>query len=268
MKQPFFSIIIPTLNEEKYLPSLLTDLSAQTFRDFEVVVVDGHSDDQTVTKALSYKPSLPLKVVNSQRRHVCVQRNLGAAKAQADWLIFMDADNRLPPYFLQGIKYRLEFTPADIATVFAAPEGPRRSDKTFVTAINIALEAANNLQLPIIQEALIIMSQKAWKQTGGFDDQVHFIEGRKLLENAFRHHLSYLVYHDPTYSSSFRRFSKFGKLKVVNSLIAHELSRMLGVKLSPTQIAKLYPMQGGTFFEEPNPKHHLFFDKLRRLLES
>ncbi|MFH1244651.1 MAG: glycosyltransferase, partial [bacterium] len=53
-KKPFFSLIIPALNEAKYLPLLLDDLSKQTFLDFEVIVVDGNSDDQTVAKAKSF----------------------------------------------------------------------------------------------------------------------------------------------------------------------------------------------------------------------
>src|SRR3989338_5592431 len=48
MNKPYFSVIIPTLNEEKYLPKLLKDLVSQTYRDFEVVLVDGNSDDKTV----------------------------------------------------------------------------------------------------------------------------------------------------------------------------------------------------------------------------
>lgn len=50
-KNVFFSIIIPTLNEEGYLPLLLEDLKKQTFNDFEVVHIDGNSDDQTVKKS-------------------------------------------------------------------------------------------------------------------------------------------------------------------------------------------------------------------------
>ena len=41
------SIIIPAFNEEKYLPKLLITLSKQTFTNFEVIVVDGNSEDKT-----------------------------------------------------------------------------------------------------------------------------------------------------------------------------------------------------------------------------
>ena len=50
-----YSVIIPTLNEEKFLPKLLTSLAAQTRREFEVIVVDGASEDKTRTMAESFK---------------------------------------------------------------------------------------------------------------------------------------------------------------------------------------------------------------------
>jgi len=55
--KPFFSIVIPTLNEEKCLPRLLDDLTQQKEKDFEVIVIDGRSDDQTVKKAKNLKIS-------------------------------------------------------------------------------------------------------------------------------------------------------------------------------------------------------------------
>ena len=43
----YFSIIIPTLNEQNYIGNLLNDLTLQTYKDFEVIIVDGKSKDDT-----------------------------------------------------------------------------------------------------------------------------------------------------------------------------------------------------------------------------
>ena len=57
-QRPFFSIIIPSLNEEKYLPLLLEDLSQQTFKSFEVIIIDGKSEDKTIELAKTFNKKL------------------------------------------------------------------------------------------------------------------------------------------------------------------------------------------------------------------
>jgi glycosyltransferase involved in cell wall biosynthesis len=106
---PFFSIVIPTLNEERYLPQLLLDLSRQTFRNFEVTIVDARSEDQTVLKARQFQNRFErFRILESDKSNVSHQRNLGSQTARTDWLIFFDADNRLPRDFLHEIRARIE----------------------------------------------------------------------------------------------------------------------------------------------------------------
>ena len=91
--KPYFSIIIPTLNEEIHLPVLLESLSAQTFRGFEVIVSDSNSEDATRENALSFSNKVPkLLVITKSERNVGVARNNGAKIAAGDYLIFLDAD--------------------------------------------------------------------------------------------------------------------------------------------------------------------------------
>ena len=85
------SIIIPTLNEEKYLPLLLHDLKMQSVKPVEIIVVDAWSSDKTVRAAKQGKAM----VVYSQVRSAGHQRNQGAGYAKGDILLFLDADIRL-----------------------------------------------------------------------------------------------------------------------------------------------------------------------------
>jgi glycosyltransferase involved in cell wall biosynthesis len=105
-----FSIIIPTLNEEVLLPNLLRDLQAQTFRDFEVIVADAGSKDGTVDLA----QSLGARVVPGGMP--AVGRNRGAQAAGGDFLVFLDADTRVAPTFLEQIHAELEERFLDLAT--------------------------------------------------------------------------------------------------------------------------------------------------------
>jgi glycosyltransferase involved in cell wall biosynthesis len=93
------SIIIPTLNEEKYVGKLLECLCKQTYKNFEVIVVDGNSDDKTKDVINSYKRKLDLRLIN-HKRGIAAQRNFGADKAHFQWLLFLDADVSFNNLFL------------------------------------------------------------------------------------------------------------------------------------------------------------------------
>ena len=266
---PSFSIIIPTLNEARYLPRLLKDLSLQTFTNFEVIIVDGHSEDDTVKKALLFKKSLPsLKIISSTKRHVCTQRNLGATHARSPWLIFMDADNSLPPYFLQGIKYRLEIDPADIATCYLEPDSNISSDKSIALAINIGHELLKNTTRAQIMEAMVITSKNAFSTIGGFDESINLAEGNAFAQGAFKHNLVYKTYKDPTYTYSFRRFRKFGILGIVGPLAQNEIAKLFDIPLSDKRISELYPMRGGNFFDLPLSKRNKFATSIQKLIKD
>lgn len=94
------SIIIPTLNEEKYLPRLLESIKKQSFSDYEVIVSDGGSSDQTIIIAQKYNCRT---VVDFEHHHPSWQRNNGAAKARGEMLLFLDADVVLEVDFLANL---------------------------------------------------------------------------------------------------------------------------------------------------------------------
>lgn len=269
MLKPFFSIIIPALNESRYLPKLLGDLSAQTFRDFEVIVVDGHSDDATVAKAEAFARSLPqLTILNSPRRHVCSQRNLGAKHARAEIFIFMDADNRLPSYFLQGIKYRWESSQDDILSCWLEPDINNSSNRTIATAINLYFEFQSKTKPVALLESLIIISRTNFYKIGGFAEQINFAESKPFLQSAINHHLSLKIVKDPTYQYSFRRFRKYGLLNFATRSAKLGLIALFDNEKVNEFAEKLYPMVGGTHFQ-PTPKQkNLFTRKISQLLKE
>lgn len=103
MSGPRYSIIVPTLNEEASLPSLLATLQ----RDFiaagqaELIVADGGSADATA--ALANQVGRVVEAPRGRAR----QMNAGAAAAHGDILIFLHADTRLPPHALTVIDVAL-----------------------------------------------------------------------------------------------------------------------------------------------------------------
>lgn len=96
---PAVSVIIPTLNEEKYLPILLESLAAIE-APLQIIVVDGNSTDTTLAIASGYqsklRPEHSLQVIALKERGVARQRNAGANVAQNTVLLFCDADSIAP----------------------------------------------------------------------------------------------------------------------------------------------------------------------------
>ena len=88
------SIIIPVINERSTLPGLLTSLAGQRGVDFEVLLVDGGSDDGTpaLAQELAASQSYPLQVLHAPRGRAH-QLNAGAAQAGSELLLFLHADS-------------------------------------------------------------------------------------------------------------------------------------------------------------------------------
>lgn len=245
--KPFFSIVIPVLNEEKFLPFLLEDLSRQTTRDFEVIVVDGHSEDKTVERASTFKNKLPsLTILTSKIRNVSVQRNLGANKAIGQYVIFNDADNSLPPFFLEGIKYQLHVKPFDLFTCWFNPDSDTASDKAVASYLNIIIEAAFLLNQPAAYGALIGCKKSIFKNVGGFNPEIGFAEDTEFVNRGYKKGFSFGVFHEPRFVYSFRRLRKLGKIKSLQKYSVLHLKYLTNQKVDqPTE----YPMGGG-YLEE------------------
>jgi glycosyltransferase involved in cell wall biosynthesis len=99
-KYPFVSVIIPTLNEEKYIETTLLSIKNQDYKGkYEIIVVDSNSKDKTVKIARKYAD----KVIVTKRRGVSVGRNIGAEVAKGEILLFVDADTTLLPNVISKV---------------------------------------------------------------------------------------------------------------------------------------------------------------------
>ncbi len=93
---PLISAIIPTYNAAKTLSRCLDSFAAQTFRDFEVLIIDGLSTDETCQIAYSYQEKLPKLVVISEKDEgIYDAMNKGIDLAQGEWLYFIGSDDYL-----------------------------------------------------------------------------------------------------------------------------------------------------------------------------
>lgn len=98
---PYFSIIIPVYNREKYLGRALDSLMAQTFTDFETIIVDDASNDRSVEIARQHPLFRKWIIQNDINRERCVSRNIGIQQAKGKYIGFLDSDDYHLPEHLE-----------------------------------------------------------------------------------------------------------------------------------------------------------------------
>lgn len=93
-----FSIIIPAFNVESYLARCIDSVIAQTFSDYEVLLIDDGSTDGTSAICDSYAlKANNIRVWHTQNEGVSKARNLAINNSSGEWLIFCDSDDTIPP---------------------------------------------------------------------------------------------------------------------------------------------------------------------------
>jgi len=210
----FFSFIIPTLNEEKFLPRLLNDLQNQKEKNFEVIIVDGASVDKT--RAIAKKNwGISINFFEVERRNVSFQRNFGAEKAHGEYLIFLDADSRVYKNFTQRLekiinkKKGLVFIPS----LIAEKKSPQ-IDLIF-KLINFFIDISQSLPKPFSAGGSLIIDKNFFKKIGGFDENAYLAEDHNLIYKATLWAVKAKYLPQIKIKFSLRRLKKEGELKLL-----------------------------------------------------
>ncbi len=249
IKSPFFSIVIPTLNEEKYLPKLLTDLSKQSYQDFEVIHIDGNSEDGTVAKAAHFHSKIDISTTSVTTRNVSFQRNTGAKKAKGEWILFFDADNRLPTYFLDGIRYQIAKTPTtDIFTTWIQVEGRGRLFRAIEQLVNVTTVLYDQLDRSFAPGAMIGIRRKL-RTKNEFDQKQKILEDYYFVKTAVDRGLTFSIFKEPRYVLSLRRYRKEA-LKTIAAGAIIQLKFLGGKSFTTTDHG--YVMEGGAYYDQAN----------------
>ncbi len=98
---PCVSVIIPAYNSARYIGEALDSLVGQTYRDFEVVVVDDGSADDTLAVVNGYAQRLALRVIRQANGGPARARNEGVRAAAGQYCAFLDADDLMLPQRLE-----------------------------------------------------------------------------------------------------------------------------------------------------------------------
>lgn len=106
-KRPVFSIIVPVYNTKMYLEKCLDSIMNQTFTDFEVIIVNDGSTDDSKDIIAKY----PYKVINQKNQGLSMARNNGVKEATGDYLLFLDSDDYIDKDLLKEINKSLSNNP-------------------------------------------------------------------------------------------------------------------------------------------------------------
>jgi glycosyltransferase involved in cell wall biosynthesis len=159
---PLVSVVIPCFNGGTDLPGALASLHAQTFRDFEVIVVDDGSDDPATLGILDGLGGV--RLVRQENRGLAAARNAGMAAARGAYLLPLDCDDRLEAAFLERTLDALDAWP-DAAYAFCHLRlaGERRGvlGKDYDLFTQLFLN-----QLPYC----LLLRRATWEAGGGYDE--------------------------------------------------------------------------------------------------
>lgn len=211
-----FSVIIPTLNEEMFLPHLLDSLAIQTERDFEVIVVNGSSKDRTVEVAKTYKNRIPgLSVIVSPRACLPLQRNLGAASARGEWLAFIDADTVLMPYFFERVGEFLDKNKPELVTTWFCPDSDVTGDAVITLIANLTIEWSISAKRPLSPGPMTMVTRRAFDAVGGYDETHDYNEDMDFSIRLHKIGIVVAIIKETLYIWSLRRWRQQGTLKVL-----------------------------------------------------
>ncbi|ASJ01306.1 glycosyltransferase family 2 protein [Thermococcus gorgonarius] len=114
--KPKISVVIPTLNVKRYIMDTIDSLMNQTFRNFEVIFIDGGSTDGTVEIIKERLVDAPFewKLIISPNAGVSAARNLGVSLSNGEYLYFLDGDDYITPTCLEKAYNQAVSSNADI----------------------------------------------------------------------------------------------------------------------------------------------------------
>lgn len=172
---PFFSVIVPLYNKERYVVRALKSIVAQREDDFEVIVIDDGSTDEGLSRARSIS-DLRIKIFSQENRGVAAARNEGVSLASGRWIAFLDADDLWGQDHLVELR-RLVTRFPDAGLVGASPqevaeggdiEFVQNSSPGSLRRINYFEEAA--IDIGVINTSSIAVNRAVFDVLGGFSD--------------------------------------------------------------------------------------------------
>lgn len=181
---PFISVIIPTYNRKDIILDAIQSVLSQTFKDFELIVVDDGSIDGTVEYLTSLQ--MPITIISKENGGVSSARNKGIEIARGDYIAFLDSDDVwLPEKLAQQVVYISSHpnTALVYTDEYIEVNGEVQSQTRFERA-NIGEEGKNNLLLSAFVQHTPIHTSAVMIKRSVLDEVGYFNESLKIHEDS------------------------------------------------------------------------------------
>lgn len=245
--KPYFSVVIPTLNEESYIPSLLDSLLKQVFQSFEIIIIDGNSTDKTKDIINSYSAQFKNKKVDlnfhtSQKRNAAFQRNMGAKKAHGEYLVFFDADIQCPSNYLSFLHSYIKTHNIHLITTKVKADRQGMYELITQILVNLLIQISITIGKQLSPGFNTIVRKDVFFDVGGFDPTVNVIDDYDFSLRALQKGFHLGLMKKATITFSLRRFRKGGWLETFYDYVKITIYTLIhGV---PKRKVFVYPMGG------------------------
>lgn len=178
---PLVSVIIPTHDRLPMLHDAIDSVLAQTYRDFEIIVVDDGSDDGTAEK-IAARYGSAVRVVTQARRGVAAARNLGVKCSRGAYLAFLDSDDM---WRRRKLEIQMSFMQTEARSQICQTEeiwirnGVRVNPKKKHRKPSGDIFRAS-LDLCLVSPSAALMTRELFERIGGFDESFPVCEDYDL----------------------------------------------------------------------------------------
>jgi glycosyltransferase involved in cell wall biosynthesis len=178
---PLVTVVTPAYNVAKYVGETVDSVLRQTFANFEYLVVDDGSEDDSADVARAHAgDDLRFRLIQEGHRGLSGARNIGIREARGRYISYLDGDDRWHPRFLERQVALIESLPSEVGAVFArcrmilengTPAFLQRERPGSYDFDDLLIK--NN---PTRSGSALLIKKSCFDDVGGFDESLHYVE--------------------------------------------------------------------------------------------
>ncbi len=273
------SVVIPLYNKEQHIGTTINTVLSQSFQDFEIVVVDDGSTDESVQRVKEIDDKR-IRIISQENAGVAAARNKGIKEAKGEYIAFLDADDEWKEYYLSiQMKLAETYPQCDVfATNYIFSDDKNKLTNTIIRNLPFAGEEGeltNYFQVaacsnPPICSISVMVRTQAIQEIGGFPLGIR--SGEDLLtwaRLAVRHKIAYSKKVCATYNvPSISPHSRPTRVPQQPDIVGDELSKLYNAHKSITGLKAyvgLWHKMRASIYSRLGMKKHCFMEVVKAL---